>query len=804
MEVNVEKWIAYWEESGIFKFKEDEDKPIFVIDTPPPFTSGELHMGQAFWVSYIDSIARYLRMKGYNVLYPIGWDSQGFPTEMAVEKKYGKEIDREEFYNKCVDLAKKNIHAMKGQMYKLGATFDEDYEYITMSPEYRRKVQLSLLQMYEKKFIYRANHPVLWCKKCNTSIAKEETKEFERKSILNYIYFDVEGGKIEIATTRPEMMHACVAIAVNTTDEKYKNIIGKKAIVPLFGMKVPVISDDSIDKEFGTGAEMVCTYGDKNDVVLFYKHKLDYVQAINEKGLLVNAGKYTGLDSEKAREAIISDLKENNLLFKQEETKQNIKVHDRCGTTIELLSSVQWFIKTKEYSDKIKELSKEIKWFPESAVQSIYDWSDHIDWDWNISRKRIFGTPLPFWYCKNCGNIIPADVKSLPVNPAFEPSKVTKCDKCGFEDIKGETDTCDVWVDSSITPMVIAGWPDNTKLFKKGFPASLRIQGSDILRTWAFYTLLRTWALTGSKPFENIIISGLILGKDGREMHKSYGNGVNPEDILKDYGVDALRLWATLSGSAGKNKTFSYEELNYAKSFTIKLYNSALFTKNSISGIKIDESEAKNMGIFDVWILNRFNQVAKEVMESYDKFDLYSAMNKMTNFYWHEFCDYYIENVKYRINSEEESMHESKMAAAFVLKYVLTNSIKLFAPVIPFISEEINNMFSDKSVFTEKLPKYTEKPSKNDYVINGIVFSSIVPEIDYENAGAILNDIISDVRKAKSTSRIALNKQITAININVPDEYYSAVEYSKAELSGICKASRINIEKGDYSVSIIL
>ncbi len=802
LQIDYEKWRGLWAESEMFAFKPSTKKPLYVIDTPPPFTSGDLHLGQVFWVVYTDSIARYMRMKGYEVLYPIGWDTQGFPTELAAEKKYGKLLSREDFYEKCTGIAKANMGSMKKQMRKIGATFDEEHEYVTMSEQYRRKVQLSLLIMYDKGFVYRAKHPVEWCRKCNTSIAREETEERDRDSTLNYIEFSFGKKKFEIATTRPEMLHSCVAIAVNPSDPRYREIVGKMAALPIFKRKVRIIADEIVDKGFGTGAEMVCTFGDKNDVMLFYKHKLDYIEAISGQGLMVNSGKYDGISAEEARRAIIKDLKGLKLLKRQEQTKQTVKVHDKCGTVTELISAMQWFIRTKEHSGRIKRIGKEIDFIPESKRQNLNDWADFIEWDWNISRNRIFGTPIPFWYCNGCGFIIPAKKESLPVNPAVSECHASKCPKCGSSDIAGEKETCDVWVDSSITPMVVAGWPDDMQLFNRAFPATLRIQGSDIIRTWAFYTILRTWALTGSKPFEKALIHGMILGPDGREMHKSLGNGVSPDDLLGKYGIDSIRLWAALTGSIGKDKLFSYEELNYSNSFINKLYNSALFVRNACAETKVEKAP-KSMGIFDMQILDRLNEVIKEVEEDYERLDLYAAMMKLMNFYWHEFCDFYIENVKYRIHSEDKKLLASKKAAVFTLMRVLEGTLVLLSPVIPFAAEEINAMFSKRSIFLSKLPKYAERPAESSYVVNGVLFSTPTPKLDHDGIAKLLNSIISDVRKAKSTQRIALNKEITSINIYVPKGYHNALHGSANELMQICKAKAVNIHQSkDYSVNI--
>ena len=786
---------------GIFSFHhEDESRRLFVIDPPPPFTDGALHMGQAYWVSYIDALARYKRMRGFNVLFPVGWDMQGFPSEIATEKKYGKSLQRDEFYAKCAELSQQNLEVMKKQMLSLGASFDQSLEYKTLSESYRRKVQFALLTLFKKGMTYRMKHSVSWCTNCVTSISREEIEEREESSTLNTIAFEVGSESINISTTRPELLHACVAVAVNPDDERYSKLVGKKAVVPIYGRKVPVIADQIVDKGFGTGAEMVCTFGDKNDVLLYHKHGLELVEAIDEHGKLKNSGELDGMSLKDARVKVLEKLKEKKLLIETTAIKHQVKKHDRCSTNVELLSSTQWFIKTKDFSDKIIESGKSITWDPDFAVQRLIDWAQFIEWDWNISRNRIFGTPIPFWYCADCGEVIAPEESDLPVNPALEKAKVQKCPKCGSESIVGEQATCDNWVDSAITPLIIAGWPDDKNLFERAYPSTVRIQGSDIVRTWAFYTIFMNWALVGQKPIENMLINGMVLGPDGTEMHKSLGNSIYPEEVLSKYGTDVLRLWVAMSGSIGKDKRFSYEEVDKAKAFITKLKNSAKFVIKAAPAA-IEEQPHKGMGIFDVWVLNRLNMAIKSATEAYDSFNLYAASSKLMDFYWHDFCDYYIENVKHRVPEPEKG--ESAKAAAYTLRHVLSTFLQLISPIIPFVAEEINETLGNESLMAQQMPKYAEKKSGADYVINGVVFSSAIVDIDYEDAGTMLNNVIGEVRKQKAASRIALNKQISSIHINVPEAYYNVVKGYSAELGKICKAEKVSVSVSEsYSVAI--
>ncbi len=800
-----EKWKSYWKEHKTFVFdRKDKTKRLFVIDTPPPFTNGELHMGQIFWVSYIDSVARYEKMAGRNVIYPVGWDMHGFPTELAVEKKYGKALPRDEFYAKCVELSNDLIKKMRDEMLQLGATFDESFEYFTASKEYTAKVQLSLLKMHEKGMIYRALHPVLWCTSCVSAINNAETNEVEEEVTLTHLKFDVKGHKegIIIATTRPELLHACVGIAVNSSDERYNKLVGMEAAVPIYGKKVMIVGDDAVDKEYGTGAEMICTYGDKADIEIAMRNKLGSIDAMDERGRLKNAGKYDGMTIDEGEAAILEDLQKQGLIIKQEKTKHIIKVHDRCNTRTEFISAKQWFIKIKEHSEKLRQLGNEIEWHPDFTKQRMFDWLNYIDWDWNISRNRAFGTPIPFWACEKCDEIIAPAEKSLPVDTNTDKAPVSKCPKCGGK-IVPTKDTSDGWVDTSITPLLIAGWPEDKELLSRAYPNSVRIQGTDIVRTWAFYTIFRSYFVGGNKPFESMIVHGMIKGIDGREMHKRFGNGIFLKDLMPKYSADAVRLWVGLSGGIGKDKPFSYNEMEYAKSFVVKLYNTANFVKGAMEKGKMPKEEPHaHLNVFDIWILNRLNQTIMDVTKAYEEFDLYTAMNKAIEFYWHEFADYYIENVKHRVYSEEKSMENSKKAAIFTLKHVIDMSLRMFAPVIPFVCEEVNGMFSSESIFEQKFPTYAKKPEAGSYVINGFIQKSTV-QFDYEDVGAILNDVIAEVRKEKAKNRIALNKEISSININVPEEYYSAVSVVKDELKSICKAQKVEVAKDKgFSVSV--
>ncbi|MDE1797981.1 MAG: class I tRNA ligase family protein, partial [Candidatus Micrarchaeota archaeon] len=549
---NEAKWQAVWEQRKLYAFDEKDDKrPVFSIDTPPPFTSGDLHMGHVLSYSFFDFVARYKRMSGYNVYYPQGWDCQGFPTEVKVEQKYGRKPPAE-FRKLCVDWTAGCIIRMRAQMNQMGFSPDWKYEYQTMSPDYHKRVQYSLLEMYKSNQVYRGEHPVFWCPNCQSALAKTDTEEADRSTFLHDIQFELElsDGKkqpVTIATTRPELMHACVAVLYHPSDERY-NKLGVNHAISALGKSVPFRADPDVDPAFGTGVVMCCTFGDKQDVVWMYRHKLPMVRAMDERGKLINAptidgATLNGLSVTDARAKLIEHFKSSGQLLSSKPLQQVIKVHDRCKKPIELSLSWQWFARVTDAKDKIIQTAGQMRWVPDFAITYLTDWAQFVEWDWVISRQRVFGTPLPFWHCPKCDKIIPAEAKELPVDPQHMPAR--NCPTCSGPLIP-ETSTCDCWIDSSISPLVIGRWPEDKKFLSRVYPASLRPQGVEIVRTWAYYTIYRCQALTGQAPFKELLLNGNVLAPDGKKMSKSLGNVIAPDKLIADYGADAVRIWASL------------------------------------------------------------------------------------------------------------------------------------------------------------------------------------------------------------------------------------------------------------------
>ncbi len=757
-----EKWSKHWAENKTYAFK-NNDKPVFSIDSPPPFTSGDLHFGHVLSYSLFDFSARFKRMNGFDVFFPQGWDCQGFPTEVVVEKKYGR-LPKKEFKEKCVQTSLENIKRMKAQMSFLGFSSDPVFEYKTLDDDYHEKVQYSLIKMFEKGLVYKAEHPVLFCTNCRSAIAKAETEVAERASKLVYLKFKVEGETLLVATTRPELLHSCLAVFVNPSDERYKKLVSKKAVSPL-GVEVPIEADVDVDSSFGSGAVMVCSFGDETDVAWIYRHNLTPIKALSEVGLIVNGGKYDGLNITQAREKIIEDLTQKELVERIEEVKQNVKTHDRCGRVVELISTLQWFIKIKEFKKQIEEWSREVRWHPEFTLQYLIDWNNFVEYDWVISRQRVYGTPIPFWICEKCGAIKPADLESLPVDENSKPPG--KCD-CGGS-FKLEESVSDVWVDSSVSPLVISGWPENKKLFEKVYPISLRPQGTEIIRTWAFYSIFRCGVLTGKTPFNEIIINGIVLGPDGKKMSKSKKNYEDPEKVFKMYSADAIRQWAALSGVLAKDRPFNYKDMDYGESFLKKLWNSFKFVENAIKA-----KESDDYSLVDRWILSRLNRTIKKTTTDFNNYDFYSAITGIQSFYWHEFCDLYLEDVKWRVYEKKDG------AAAKTLKTALVNSLKLLAPFTPYTTEEIYSNLESESIHLSQWPV-----SKEEFINDEV-----------ENIVNVFHEIISKVRKFKSENNLPLSSELQFAEASIPEEMLKPMADLSDDLKNVCKIKTLSLKGG--------
>jgi len=738
------KILKFWEDDQIYKFDIDSDKEVYSIDTPPPTVSGEIHLGHIFSYTQAEFIARYKRMRGYSVFYPFGLDNNGLPTELLIEKKFdttAEKLGREKF----IELVRNEVH-IYNELYinlwkKMGVSSDWSLLYQTISPQVQRVSQKSFLELNKINRTYRKEAPALFCPKDKTTVSQVELKDKMLKSKIIYLNFS-DG--VTIATTRPELLPACVAIFVSPDDEKHKSLIGKEITVPIFGNKVKVIADKRVDPEFGTGVVMCCTFGDQTDIEWYKAYNLELKMIIDERGRM-NHPYYNGLKIKEAREKIIQDLKDKGFVIKEENIEHNVNVHDRCGTEIEFLVKKQWYVKYLDLKEKFLEMGSKVNWFPPHMRVRLDNWINGLQWDWSISRQRTFGVYFPVWYCKKCDEPTLAEEKDLPVNP-FVDSPKGKCTKCGSEEFVPETDVMDTWATSSLTPFINGRWGTDERYLKKIFPMSLRVQAHDIISFWAFNTIVKSYLHMKSIPWKNIMISGHGLDPSGKPMHKSEGNVIKPDAYLEKYGADALRFW-TSSSVLGDDNSFQEKEVVTGSRMINKLWNLTRFVEMNSTNFEKQDSGF----LLDSWIMYRLNQTIQKVTSDFDNYDYFKARNAVEKLFW-EFTNDYLEFVKNRVYGKDTSI-------GYTLNLVLFDLIKMLSPFIPFVTEEIyQNVFianaeklgseKTKSIHTNSWPKEKEGIEKDKF-----------------EAADKLVKILLFVRKWKHENKMALNSEITEITI---------------------------------------
>ncbi|MFX0041435.1 MAG: valine--tRNA ligase [Candidatus Hodarchaeota archaeon] len=818
------KWMKYWKENKIYAFDENRKDEIFTIDTPPPFVSGVLHIGQYLNYAWIDFVARYHRMRADNVYFPQGWDCHGLPVELAVERSYGlSKDDKEKFLEKCREWVENNIENMTRQLDQLGYSTDWKYVYRTMNDDYNRRVQLSLLDFYDKGLLYREKFPIHYCVNCETSVAKAEVGYKEEKGKLWYIKLpivDRENEFVTIATTRPEYMEACVAVMVNPNDERYYDLSAAEIEIPFTKRVVRVYMDKSVDMNFGTGIVYVCTYGDETDIKWKFEYNLEEITIFTEDGHMNENSRYQGLTIMEAREQIVKDLDKEGLIEKIEDYEHNLIIHSErssCRKPIEYLPVYQWFINVKDFKDEIIESGESMKWYPEKQKQRLIDWAEGLDWNWVISRQRVFGTSIPFWYCQDCNEIIPPIREDLPLNPVKILPPVKECPKCKSQNIVGEKDVCDCWIDSSITPLEISKWNEDDKFFKRTYMDAKvhRPQGYEIIRTWLFYTIFRCKVLTGKAPFYEAMINGMVAGPDGRHMSKSLGNYINPEEVMPEFGTDAIRYW-TAMGSLGDDYPFEFtwidlqtkqpmsnefilskrkmfpedkfnkkyrrrfEQLIGASKFITKIWNAYRFLYLNLNKIKITDIEIniKDLSAIDIYFFSEFNKNLHLITDYFDGYNWHEATMILRTFFWNEICDNYIEAIKYKFYSEDKQTRERSLKNALNLFY---NLLCISSVIMPFITEEIYSIifkkFKDlKSIHIENWPTPYENISE-----------------ELTGRGKLGIEIIKFLRMYKSKLQLPLNQEISKVLILTEEHQITDFKHLKEDIQNTIRIDDLEI-----------
>ena len=743
---------AFWEKNKIYKFNHNSKSKIFSIDTPPPTVSGKMHLGHAFSYTQQDILARYKRMQGFNVFYPFGTDDNGLPTERLIEKEKNvkaTKMPRKDFIKLCLKTLESELRPKYLQDWKrIGMSCDWSLLYTTISPEVQKISQKHFIELYNKKRAYRNRTPFMWCPECETAISQVELEDKEKDSQFVYMKFDTSTGKkITIATTRPELMGACVGISVNPKDKRYKNLIGAKAVLPFYNREIKIQADNDVDMDFGSGILYRCSFGNMADAEWLRDNKVQAVEIINKDGTLnEQAGKYSGLRSKQARKEIIEDLEKEGRIEKIEPIKHVVNVHERCGTEIEILMTDQWFIKYLDLKNKFLELGNKLNWHPAHMKNRYDNWVKGLKYDWCISRQRFFGVPFPVWYCENCKEIILAKESQLPVDPLKDSPPVKKCPKCSSSNLIPEKDVLDTWATSSLTPQIVQSLTKS-----KVFPMDLRPQAHDIISFWLFNTVARSYLHENKLPWKEITISGWALDPDGRKMSKSKGNIIEPQVMIEKYSADSLRFWAA-SSKLGDDIPFKEKELVAGIKTTTKLWNASKFSLIHLQGYK---PKKVKLLAFDEWQLSKLNSLIKTCTKSFEQYEYFRTKSETENFFWNTFCDNYLEIIKNRLYNAKTK--QEKESAQYVLYTSLLAILKLFAPIMPYITEKIYQEYfkrheKEKSIHISSWPKYDSK----------------LIDKKLEKEGEELIEIIAKVRQLKTSSQKSLKEEIT---LTLPLEY---------------------------------
>ena len=698
-----------WCEKKYFHAEVDRSRKPFTTVMPPPNITGKLHMGHALDNTLQDILIRYKRMQGYNALWIPGTDHAAISTEVKVTnqlKEEGidkKELGREKFLERTWQWKEEYAGTIEAQLKKLGVSCDWDRERFTMDEGCSKAVEEVFISLYEKGYIYKGSRIINWCPVCKTSLSDAEVEHEEQEGHFWHIKYPIVGTDdyLEIATTRPETMLGDTAIAVHPDDERYKDLVGKKCLLPLTDREIPIVADYYVDKEFGTGAVKITPAHDPNDFEVGKRHNLPEINIMNDDATINEqyGGKYAGMDRYEARKAMVKDLEEQGYLVKVEPHSHNVGTHDRCHTTVEPLIKQQWFVKMDELAKPAIEAVKngDLKFVPERFDKIYLHWLENIR-DWCISRQIWWGHRIPAYYCDECGEVVVS--RGMP----------EKCPKCGCTHFTQDEDTLDTWFSSALWPFSTLGWPDKTEDLDYFYPTDVLVTGYDIIFFWVIRMVFSGYAHTGKCPFHTVFIHGLVRDSQGRKMSKSLGNGIDPLEIIDQYGADALRMTLVTGNAPGNDMRFYNERVEASRNFANKVWNASRFILMNMEDKEITEPELFKLLPADRWILSKCNKLIREVTENMDKFELGIALQKVYDFIWDEFCDWYIEFVKQRMYNAKEDP-ESANKALWTLREVLKNALKLLHPFMPFVTEEIYSKLipQEESLMMSDWPQYKKE-----------------------------------------------------------------------------------------------
>ena len=763
-----------WMDKKYFHAEVDRSKKPFTIVMPPPNITGQLHMGHALDNTLQDILIRFKRMQGYNALWQPGTDHASIATEVKVTNKLKEEgIDKEElgregFLKRTWEWKEEYGGRIVSQLKKLGSSADWDRERFTMDEGCSKAVQEVFIRLYEKGYIYQGSRIINWCPVCQTSISDAEVEYEDQAGHFWHINYPIVGTDkcIEIATTRPETMLGDTAIAVHPDDERYKDLVGKMVLLPIVNKEIPIVADSYVDKEFGTGAVKITPAHDPNDFEVGKRHNLEEINILNDDGTInENGGKFAGMDRYEARKAIVKELEEEYLV-RIEAHEHNVGTHDRCHTTVEPMVKKQWFVKMSEMAKPAIEAVKngDLRFVPGHFDRTYLHWLENIR-DWCISRQLWWGHRIPAYYCDECGEIVVA--KEMP----------SVCPKCGGTHFTQDEDTLDTWFSSALWPFSTLGWPEKTEDLDYFYPTNVLVTGYDIIFFWVIRMVFSGYEQTGKCPFSDVLIHGLVRDEQGRKMSKSLGNGIDPLEIIEQYGADALRLTLVTGNAPGNDMRYSEKKIIASRNFANKVWNASRFMLMNIEKADLSNVSLSELTPADKWILSKANSLVKEVTDNMEKYDFGVAVAKLNDFIWEEFCDWYIEMVKPRLYNEEDT---TKAAALFTLKKVLTISLKLLHPYMPFITEEIFCSLQDEeeSIMVSEWPVFEE-------------------EFDFkaeENEVEMIKNAVRNIRNLRADMNVPPSKKASVYVVSEKEEVRRVFEDSKVFFATLGYASEVHVQ----------
>ncbi len=780
-----------WLDKKYFHAEPNPDKKPFTIVMPPPNITGQLHMGHALDNAMQDILTRYKRMQGYEALWQPGTDHAAIATEVKVIeslKKQGIEkadLGRDGFLEKCWDWRKEYGGKIINQLHKLGSSADWDRERFTMDEGCSQAVQEVFIKLYNKGYIYKGSRIINWCPVCKTSISDAEVLHEDQDGFfwhINYPIAGEEGRFVEIATTRPETLLGDTAVAVNPEDERYQDLIGKTLKLPLTDRKIPVVADSYVDKEFGTGCVKITPAHDPNDFEVGKRHGLAEINIMHDDATIDLPGsKYHGMDRYEARKAMVEDLKELGLLVKVVPHAHAVGIHDRCKTTVEPMVKPQWFVKMDEMAKPAIEALKtgKLKFVPESFGKTYLHWLEGIR-DWCISRQLWWGHRIPAYYCDHCGELV------------VGVQKPETCPKCGCSHLTQDEDTLDTWFSSALWPFSTLGWPKDTKDLEYFYPTDVLVTGYDIIFFWVIRMVFSGIEQTGKIPFHTVLIHGLVRDSQGRKMSKSLGNGIDPLEVIEKYGADALRMTLLTGNAPGNDMRFYWERVENSRNFANKIWNASRFIMMNMEKAPNASPKLEDLTMADRWILSKANALAKEVTDNMDRYELGIALQKVYDFVWEEFCDWYIEMVKARLWSDEDT---TKEAAVWTLKTVLIQSLKLLHPYIPFVTEEIfcNLQEEEESIMISQWPRFCQEWD--------------FPQEEHEVE--TMKEAVRSIRNVRSSMNVPPGKKAKVYVVSQKQEILDIFERGKAFFAMLGYASQVVLQKdkagiGDDAVSAVI